>query len=58
LILSIGQFRNSRQMLNAWLQQITNTDVPSLDATNLQAILIVFRDASYLRLRNAQVGIE
>ena len=56
---NIGQFRNSRQMLNAWTSTNTITDVPSLDATNLPATGDsdrFLRDASYLRLRNAQVG--
>ena len=58
-IANIGQFRNSRQMLNAWTSTNTNTDVPSLDATNLPSTGDsdrFLRDASYLRLRNAQLG--
>jgi TonB-linked SusC/RagA family outer membrane protein len=56
---NIGQFVNGRQMLNAWTPTNTNTNVPSLDATNLAATGDsdrFLRDASYLRLRNAQLG--
>ncbi|MEM0541197.1 SusC/RagA family TonB-linked outer membrane protein [Flavobacterium sp. j3] len=58
-VANIGQFVNSSQMLNAWTPTNTNTNVPSLDATNLPATGDsdrFLRDASYLRLRNAQVG--
>jgi len=56
---NIGQFRNGAQMLNAWTPTNTNTNVPSYDATNLPATgdsSRFLRDASYLRLRNAQIG--
>lgn len=56
----LGQFVVSSDMLDAWTPDNTNTDVPSLNATNRDIgtndsdrWLI---DASYIRLRNAQVG--
>jgi len=56
---SIGQFVVSSDMLNAWTPTNTNTDVPSLGATNLGLDDLsdrFLRDASYVRLRNVQVG--
>jgi TonB-linked SusC/RagA family outer membrane protein len=56
---NIGQFRNGVELLNAWTPTNTNTNVPSLTATNLPATGDsdrFLRDASYLRLRNAQIG--
>lgn len=56
---SIGQFVVSSDMLNAWTPTNTNTDVPALNATNLGLDDLsdrFLRDASYLRLRNVQVG--
>ena len=56
---NIGQFRNGSDMLNAWTPTNTNTNVPSLTATNLPQTGDsdrFLRDASYLRLRNSQVG--
>lgn len=56
---AIGQFVVSANMLNAWTSTNTNTDVPSLSATNLgvgdssDRFLV---DASYVRLRNVQIG--
>jgi len=56
---NIGQFVVSANMLNAWTPTNTNTDVPSLSATNLgigdssDRFLV---DASYVRLRNVQIG--
>jgi hypothetical protein len=46
-------------MLNAWTPTNTNTNVPSLSATNLGAgdsSDRFLRDASFVRLRNVQVG--
>ncbi len=48
-------------MLNAWTPTNTNTNVPSLTATNLPQTGDsdrFLRDASYLRLRNSQVGYK
>jgi TonB-dependent starch-binding outer membrane protein SusC len=54
----IGQFNVSNELLNAWTPTNTNTDIPALDASNaLQENSDRFlRDASYIRLRNLQVG--
>ena len=56
---NLGQFNVSSDMLNAWTTPGDNTDVPSLNASNLafdddsDRFLV---DASYIRLRNAQIG--
>lgn len=55
----IGVFNVTDDLLNAWTSTNTNTDVPSLRATNFAAQTLsdrFLRDASYVRLRNAQVG--
>ncbi|MFC7346681.1 SusC/RagA family TonB-linked outer membrane protein [Chryseobacterium zhengzhouense] len=56
---SLGSFNASSDLLNAWTPSNTNTTVPSLTAANLgldgnSDRFIV--DASYLRLRNVQLG--
>jgi len=56
---SLGTFNASSDLLNAWTPTNTNTTVPSLTAANLGLSdnsdrFIV--DASYLRLRNVQLG--
>ena len=56
---AIGQFVVEADMLNAWTPTNTNTNVPSLSATNLGAgdsSDRFLRDASYVRVRNVQVG--
>jgi len=56
---SIGQFRHSRDILNAWQQPGDITNVPSLNATNLADQSFSDRDlreADYLRLRFIQFG--
>jgi TonB-linked SusC/RagA family outer membrane protein len=56
---NIGQFVVGADMLNAWTPTNTNTNVPSLSATNLGAgdsSDRFLRDASYVRVRNVQVG--
>jgi TonB-linked SusC/RagA family outer membrane protein len=56
---NIGQFVVSANMLNAWTSTNTNTDVPSLSATNLgvgDSSDRFLRDASFVRLRNVQIG--
>lgn len=56
---SIGQFVVSPDMLNAWTPTNTNTNVPALNATNLGLDDLSDRflvDASYIRVRNIQVG--
>jgi len=58
---SIGNFNVSADMLNAWTPTNTNTNIPSLKAANLNAQGLSDRflvDASYVRLRNAQIGYE
>lgn len=56
---NLGTFNVSNELLNAWTPTNTNTVVPSLTAGNLafdgnSDRFIV--DASYLRLRNVQIG--
>jgi len=56
---SLGSFNASTDLLNAWTPTNTNTTVPSLTAANIgldgnSDRFIV--DASYLRLRNVQLG--
>ena len=56
---SIGQFVVSSDMLNAWTPVNTNTSVPSLNASNLGLDDLsdrFLKDASYIRIRNIQVG--
>ena len=56
---SIGQFRHSRDILNAWQQPGDITNVPSLNATNFADQSFSDRDlreADYLRLRFIQFG--
>lgn len=56
---NLGQFNVSSDLLNAWTPTNTNTDIPSLYATNYayqdQSDRFL-KDASYVRLRNAQLG--
>lgn len=56
---NLGTFNTSSELLDAWTPTNTNTTVPSLTAANLGLSgnsdrFIV--DASYLRLRNVQLG--
>ncbi|TDE04779.1 SusC/RagA family TonB-linked outer membrane protein [Flavobacterium sandaracinum] len=56
---NIGQFTVTDDLLNAWTATNTNTDVPSLNAGNLGLTGTsdrFLRDASYIRMRNVQVG--
>ncbi len=56
---NIGTFNVGSEMLNAWTPTNTNTDVPATNASNLAAdddSDRFLRDASYVRLRNIQVG--
>lgn len=56
---NIGQFVVGTDLQNAWTTPGQNTNVPSLNATNLAASANsdrFLRDASYIRLRNAQIG--
>ena len=56
---NIGQFRHSRDILNAWQQPGDITNVPSLNASNLADQSFSDRDlreADYLRLRFIQLG--
>ncbi len=56
---SIGQFNVSSDLLNAWSPSNTSSDIPSLNASNLALVNSSDRfliDASYLRLRNVQIG--
>ncbi|AZA84823.1 SusC/RagA family TonB-linked outer membrane protein [Chryseobacterium lactis] len=56
---NLRNFTVDKAMLNAWTPTNTNTDIPSLKAANLglQSNSDRFiKDASYLRLRNVQVG--
>ncbi|TDD78803.1 SusC/RagA family TonB-linked outer membrane protein [Flavobacterium caseinilyticum] len=56
---NIGQFTVSDEMLNAWTSTNTNTNVPALTAGNLglsDESDRFLKDASYIRLRNVQVG--
>ncbi len=59
----IGTFRHSKDLLNAWTPENTNTNVPSLNASNLQAVGATqsdrfLVDADYLRLRFASIGYK
>jgi TonB-linked SusC/RagA family outer membrane protein len=56
---NIGQFTLGSDLLNAWTPTNTNTDVPSLTAANFAAqdnSDRFLKDASYVRMRNLQVG--
>jgi TonB-linked SusC/RagA family outer membrane protein len=59
---SLGQFVVSDDLLNAWTPENPNTNVPSLNATNLDIATDnsdrFLRDASYVRMRYAQVGYK
>lgn len=55
----VGQFNVSKDLLNAWTPTNTNTNIPSNTAANRNFEASSDRflvDASYLRLRNLQVG--
>ena len=56
---AMSQFVVSSDLLNAWTPANTNTDVPSLTANNYGSqdnSDRFLKDASYVRLRNLQVG--
>lgn len=56
---NLGQFNVSNDLLRAWTPENRYTDIPSLNATNLSLDSFSDRnlkDASYLRLRSAQLG--
>jgi hypothetical protein len=56
---NIGQFVVTPDLLNAWTTTNTNTDVPSLSATNSgvgDSSDRFLKDASFVRLRNIQIG--
>jgi TonB-linked SusC/RagA family outer membrane protein len=57
---SLGQFTVSSDLLNAWTPTNTNTNVPAISASNYGIGSTIsdrfLRDASYIRLRNLQVG--
>ena len=56
---NIESFNVSPEMLNSWTTANPNSNLPSLSATNLAAqgnSDRFLRDASYVRLRNAQLG--
>jgi TonB-linked SusC/RagA family outer membrane protein len=55
----IGQFNVTDDLLNAWTTTNTTSNVPSLRASNFGAQGLsdrFLKDASYVRLRNVQVG--
>jgi TonB-linked SusC/RagA family outer membrane protein len=57
----IGQFNLSQDLLRAWTPENRVTDIPSLDATNLEAINggdtnRFIKNSDYLRLRFLQFG--
>ena len=55
----LGQFNVSKDLLNAWTPTNTNTNIPSLTASNYAAQDLSDRflmDGSYVRLRNIQLG--
>lgn len=58
----LGQFVVGSELLDAWTPTNTNTNVPSLNATNYGIGTNdsdrFLKDASYIRLRNAQVGYK
>ena len=56
---NIGTFVVTNDLLNAWTPTNTTSNVPSLTATNYASSVNsdrFIRDASYVRLRNAQIG--
>ena len=56
---NLGQFNVGADMLNAWTPTNVGSNVPSLTAGNFAADALsdrFLRDASYIRLRNLQVG--
>jgi len=56
---SIGLFRSSTDLLNAWTPENQITDVPSLGATNIgldSSSDRYLKDASYVRLRLLSIG--
>jgi len=56
---AIGQFRHSRDILRAWTPDNRVTDIPSLNATNLNVTGNsdrFYKEADYLRLRFFQFG--
>jgi len=56
---NLGQFTVGSDLLNAWTPTNSNSDIPSITAANLGASGSSDRwikDASYVRLRNAQLG--
>ncbi|WP_396174500.1 SusC/RagA family TonB-linked outer membrane protein [Flavobacterium sp.] len=56
---NISQFTVDTNLLNAWTPTNTNTNIPSLSASNIGLDDLSDRflsDASYLRLRNLQIG--
>lgn len=58
---NLGQFTVAQELANAWTPTNTNTDVPSLSAANLGSDDLsdrFLRDASYIRLRNLQIGYK
>jgi TonB-linked SusC/RagA family outer membrane protein len=58
-VANLGQFSVGSDLLNAWTSTNTNTNVPALTATNYGSAGLsdrFLRDASYLRLRNLQIG--
>lgn len=60
-IRNAAEFPVSNDLNNAWTPTNTNTDVPSLTATNRDAGDIsdrFLRDASYIRLRNISFGYQ
>ncbi|QKX03761.1 SusC/RagA family TonB-linked outer membrane protein [Aquimarina sp. TRL1] len=56
---SLGQFRSSVDLLNAWTPTNTGSNIPRLDAANLDVGVLSDRyltSADFLRLRFAQIG--
>lgn len=56
---NLASFTVDKALLNAWTPTNTNTDIPSLKAANLglqDNSDRFLKDASYLRMRNVQVG--
>lgn len=56
---NIGTFNVTDDLLNAWTATNTGSNIPSLRAANLSAQNLsdrFIKDASYVRLRNVQVG--
>ena len=56
---NIGTFNVTDDLINAWTTTNTGSNIPSLKAGNISAQNLsdrFLRDASYIRLRNAQIG--